>query len=56
MSKYRKFIVALVGTVLAGLAAFDVVDLTAQQEAITVFVISLLTSLGVFATPNKETE
>lgn len=48
MSQYRKFIVAVVGAVVAGLIAFYGKDAHVVQAAIAV-----LTALGVYVVPNE---
>lgn len=53
MQKYNKFIVAVIGTTIAGLAAFNVIDLTAQQATITAVAVQIITAVGVFFVPNK---
>ena len=55
MSKYNKFIVALVGAVVAGVTAFTGFDLEGAgltTEAIVAIIVPLLTALGVWAVPN----
>lgn len=56
MAKYSKFIVAVLGAVLTGLAVFAGIDLEAKgitADTIWNFVLPVLTAFGVWAVPNK---
>lgn len=55
MSKYRKFIVALVGLVLIGLDQFLGISISFQAEQIVSLVVPILTAIGVWAVPNEPT-
>lgn len=57
MSRYNKFIVALVGLVITGFATFAGIDFAAQGvtvDAVMALVVPVLTAFGVWAVPNTE--
>jgi hypothetical protein len=57
MAKYAKFIVAVIGAVLAAITAFLGYDLAAAgvtAESVMALLIPILTAVGVWAVPNDE--
>lgn len=56
MAKYSKFIVAVIGAILSGLAVFFGIDLESKgldANSILAFAIPILTALGVWGVENK---
>ena len=54
MSKYRKFLVALIGLVILGISEFTGFDVSPQTETIVSLIIMALTAAGVWAVPNTD--
>ena len=54
LSRYSKFIVALLGVVLIGLKDFAGIDIGLGADQILSFAIPILTAIGVWAVPNTE--
>ena len=52
MSKYSKFIVALLGVILMGLKDFAGIDIGITADQILSIAIPILTAFGVWAVPN----
>lgn len=56
MAKYAKFIVAILGAILAGITVFADIDLAGKgitAEVIWNFLVPILTAIGVYAVPNS---
>jgi len=54
MAKYTKFITAIVGAVIAGLAVFAGVESSWTATEITAAAIPVLTAIGVYFFPNQD--
>ena len=52
MARYRKLIVAAIGTVLIGITAFTGWEPPIGAEGAFDFILSALTAVGVYAVPN----
>ena len=54
MGKYKKFITAIIGAVITGLAVFWGVESTWDANQITIAIMPVVTALGVYFFPNSE--
>ena len=54
MGKYTKFITAVIGAVLAGVATFTSFDVTWTAGQVTAVVVPFLSAFGVFKLANSE--
>ena len=54
LSRYNKFIVAIIGVILIGLKDFAGFEVGVTADQIMSFAIPILTAIGVWAVPNAE--
>ncbi len=54
LSRYNKFIVAIIGVILIGLKDFAGFEVGVTADQIMSFAIPILTAIGVWAVPNTE--